>query len=352
MRKIIHIDADCFFAALEMRDNPALTHLPIAVGGSARRRGVISTCNYVARRYGIHSAMATAYALRLCPNLQLLPHRFDVYKEASQAMRAIFSDYSALVEPLSLDEAYIDVTDSSTCAGSATLIAEEIRARVACEVGITVSAGVANNKFLAKVASDWQKPNGLTVITPDQNDAFSRALPVKKLNGVGKVTAQKLEQMGLNTCADLRDAGQSLLVERFGRFGALLYERAFGIDERSVQPTRVRKSISVEHTYDQDFNAEGCASYISPLLESLKMRIAKQNAASLVNKLFVKVKFADFTVTTMERKASSLTSEAFGLLLMQAVTRSAQQIRLLGLGVRLEHNHKEQGHAEQLSLFN
>ena len=153
MRKIIHIDADCFFAALEMRDNPALIHLPVAVGGSAKRRGVISTCNYVARRYGIHSAMATAYALRLCPNLQLLPHRFDVYKEASQAMRAIFSGYSALVEPLSLDEAFIDVTDSSACAGSATLIAEEIRARVVREVGITVSAGVANNKFLAKVAS-------------------------------------------------------------------------------------------------------------------------------------------------------------------------------------------------------
>ena len=244
------------------------------------------------------------------------------------------------------------MTDTNACLGSATLIAEEIRARVAREVGITVSAGVASNKFLAKIASDWQKPNGITVITPDQNDAFSKALPVKKLHGVGKVTAKKLELMGLNTCADLRFAGELKLVERFGRFGALLYERAYGVDDRPVRATRQRKSISIEHTYEQNFNAENCAVYIAPLLEALNKRIAKQKAACLVDKLFVKVKFADFTVTTLERKANKVTYEVFDLLLNHAVKRSAQQIRLLGFGVRLAYEHTQQGVVEQLSLFN
>lgn len=351
MRKIIHIDADCFFAALEMRDNTALTHVPIAVGGSARRRGVIATCNYPARRFGVHSAMATAYALRLCPHLHLLPPRFEVYRQASQSMRAVFAGYTDLIEPLSLDEAFLDVSQAGACAGSATLIAQEIRARIAREVGITVSAGVANNKFLAKIASDWQKPDGITVITPEQNDAFAYALPVKKLNGVGKVTAHKLEQMGLHTCADLRAAGKALLVDRFGRFGELLYERSYGIDERAVQNTRTRKSISVEHTYAEDFNVQGCAQHIEPLLHALQERIHKHEAATAVHKLFVKVKFADFTVTTLERSAHSVSLEAFGLLLAQAVTRSAQKIRLLGFGVRLAQGDAHDQPSEQLTLF-
>ena len=199
MRKIIHCDADCFFAAVEMRDDHSLVGRPLAIGGAVERRGVISTCNYEARAFGVRSAMATAMAKRLCPELLVLPHSMDKYKQASLQMRDIFQDYSSLVEPLSLDEAFIDVSHSLQCRGSATLMAQEIRQRVLEEVGITVSAGVAANKFLAKIASDWNKPNGLCVIPPNKTDRFVSQLPVDRLFGVGRVTADKLHQMGIQT---------------------------------------------------------------------------------------------------------------------------------------------------------
>ena len=335
VRKIIHIDADCFFAALEMRDAPHLRDLPIAVGGSSAGRGVISTCNYPARKFGIHSAMATAHALRLCPDLILRAHRFEVYRQASKAMKAIFYDYTDLVEPLSLDEAFLDVTAVGRCNGSATRIAEEIRARVFSEVGITCSAGVANNKFLAKVASDWQKPNGITVITPEQNDAFSRALPVGKLSGVGKVTAAKLASMGLHTCADVREYGLEALLKRFGKFGVRLHERAYGRDDRPVLPSRERLSIGVEHTYDHDLPGGACIAQLPALLGELRCRITKAQASAKITKLFVKVKFSDFVSTTVERRCTVLDDAGYVELLKQAMARSSLKIRLLGVGVKV-----------------
>lgn len=204
MRKIIHVDMDCFFAAVEMRDNPALRDIPIAIGGSRERRGVISTANYPARKFGVRSAMPTGMALKLCPHLTLLPGRYEAYKEASRQIQAIFSRYTSLIEPLSLDEAYLDVTDSTHCHGSATLIAQEIRQTIFTELQLTASAGIAPVKFLAKIASDLNKPNGQYVITPADVPEFLRTLPLGKIPGVGKVSAAKLEAMGLRTCEDVQ----------------------------------------------------------------------------------------------------------------------------------------------------
>src|SRR5690606_32725826 len=210
-RKIIHIDCDCFYAAIEMRDDPRLAGRPLAVGGAADRRGVIATCNYEARAWGVRSAMPTGQALKLCPDLLVVKPRMDAYKAASREIHAIFRDYTELIEPLSLDEAYLDVSDSP----SATRIAQEIRRRVSQQLHITVSAGVAPNKFLAKIASDWRKPNGLFVITPEQVEEFVAALPVSKLHGVGKVTADKLGRLGIVTCLDLREWSKLALAREF-----------------------------------------------------------------------------------------------------------------------------------------
>lgn len=221
MRKIIHVDMDCFFAAVEMRDNPALRDIPIAIGGSRERRGVISTANYPARKFGVRSAMPTGMALKLCPHLTLLPGRFDAYKEASNHIREIFSRYTSRIEPLSLDEAYLDVTDSVHCHGSATLIAQEIRQTIFSELQLTASAGVAPVKFLAKIASDMNKPNGQFVITPAEVPAFLQTLPLAKIPGVGKVSAAKLEAMGLRTCGDVQKCDLVILLKRFGKFGRI-----------------------------------------------------------------------------------------------------------------------------------
>lgn len=248
MRKIIHVDMDCFFAAVEMRDNPALRDIPIAIGGSRVQRGVISTANYPARKYGVRSAMPTAMALKLCPHLTLLPGRFDAYKEASSHIQEIFSRYTSLIEPLSLDEAYLDVTHSVHCHGSATLMAQEIRQTIFNELNLTASAGVAPVKFLAKIASDLNKPNGQYVITPEEVPAFLKTLPLSKIPGVGKVSAAKLESMGLRTCEDVQRSDLALLLKRFGKFGRVLWERSQGIDDRDVNNERLRKSVGVERT--------------------------------------------------------------------------------------------------------
>jgi len=251
-RKIIHCDCDCFYAAVEMRDNPALKGAPIAVGGDAAHRGVIATCNYEARHFGVRSAMPTSQALQRCPHLIVIPPSMDKYREASQFITAIYRDYTDLVEPLSLDEAYLDVTDSVQHQGSGTLIAQEIRARIAQTVGITASAGVAPNKFLAKIASDWNKPDGLFVIRPKDVAEFVKTLPIAKVFGVGKVTAAKLQTLGVTTCLDLQSWSIYELENQFGKFGERLYELCRGIDQRDVCANRERKSVSVEETYTHD----------------------------------------------------------------------------------------------------
>ncbi len=348
-RKIIHVDCDCFFAAIEMRDDPSLASRPIAVGGSADRRGVISTCNYEARAYGIRSAMASAQALRLCPDLLILRPRMDAYREASQEIRAIFRTYTDRIEPLSLDEAYLDVSGCEHFAGSATRIAQDIRRRVWQQVRITVSAGVAPNKFLAKIASDWRKPDGLFVITPDQVDAFVEDLPVDRLHGVGRVTAQRLKRLGIDRCADLRAWDRLALVREFGAFGERLWNLARGIDERPVQSDSRRQSASVEHTFERDLpDLASCLAQLPMLLDELAGRMARLDSRYRADKPFVKVKFHDFTQTTLEQTGVGRSREDYAALLTSAYARGNKPVRLLGVGVRLIDRRSG---FEQLHLF-
>jgi len=348
VRKIIHCDCDCFYASVEMRDDPSLRGRPLAVGGRAEQRGVVATCNYEARRYGIHSAMATAQAVKLCPDLLIIPPNMEKYRIASRQIMDIYRDYTELVEPLSLDEAYLDVTDSPHCKGSATLIAQEIRRRIQETVGITASAGVAPNKFVAKIASDWNKPDGLFLVRPDEVDAFVAALPVKKLFGVGKVTAAKLNRLGAQTCGDLRSWTMHDLQQHFGSFGQRLHDLCRGIDQRDVNPVRERKSISTEETYTPDVpDLAACIALLPDLYEHLLGRIKRNDAAKYVNKLFVKIKFADFSRTTVECVGYAPDVETYRRLLETGWQRASRPVRLLGVGVRLSDTEN----VEQLSLF-
>ncbi|QJQ94448.1 MULTISPECIES: DNA polymerase IV [Halomonadaceae] len=347
MKKILHADCDCFYAAVEMRDNPALRHVPLAVGGAAERRGVIATCNYPARAYGIHSAMPTAKALRLCPELVLLPGDFERYRGVSRDIQAIFQELTPLIEPLSLDEAYLDVTEVERFQGSATWMAQWLKQETLKRTGITVSVGVAPTKFLAKIASDWNKPDGLCVITPDEVDIFVSALPVKRLHGVGPATAAKLDAMGIVTCEDLRGWPIDTLLERFGKFGRRLYELSRGIDERDVRTERERKSISVENTFDRDLpDLDACRSALPPLLSRLEERLARHGHPP-IDKLFIKLRFDDFSLTTMETGASRTSAECLAVLLEQAWKRGRRPVRLLGVGVRLISGEAQR----QLTLF-
>ena len=350
MRKIIHIDADCFYAAVEVRDNPALKGLPIAVGGNARRRGVIATASYEARKFGIRSAMASATAMRRCPQLIVIPGRMSAYREASRAMRIIFADYTDLIEPLSLDEAFLDVSDCKRCRGSATLIAREIRKRISETIGITVSAGIAPNKFLAKVASDWNKPDDQFVITPDRIDAFLQNLPVNKIWGVGKVTATRLKKLGIKTCGDVQKYNLFEFVQQFGSFGEHIHKLACGIDDRPVVSHWRRKSISVENTYPQDlFDLPACLEKLPALIESLEKRMVKLDKDYQINNSFLKMKFNDFSQTTVERQDCKPNLEDLTMLCKQAWQRRQIPVRLLGIGVRL-NDLTESGGQMELSL--
>lgn len=325
-----------------MRDDPALRGRPLAVGGRADQRGVVATCNYEARRFGIRSAMATAQALQRCPDLIVLPPAMEKYRIASRQILEIYRDYTALVEPLSLDEAYLDVTESPHCRNSATLIAQEIRTRIADVVGITASAGIAPNKFLAKIASDWNKPNGQFVIRPHEVEAFVAALPIDKLFGVGKVTAAKLKKLGAHTCADLRAWSLIALQQHFGKFGTNLYGLCRGIDPRVVSASRERKSVSVEETYVTDLpDLAACERELLPLIVLLQARMERVNAAPHVHKLFVKIRFADFRRTTAECVSATLDATLCRTLLETAFERGRRPVRLLGVGVRLNEELDE-----------
>ncbi|BFM49555.1 DNA polymerase IV [Marinomonas sp. THO17] len=336
-RKIIHIDADCFYAAIEMRDDPSLQDRPMAIGGSAERRSVLSTANYPARAFGVRSAMPVAIAKRLCPDLLILPGRMQAYRLASQQMHEIFRRYTHLIEPLSLDEAYLDVTDSELFQGSATLIAQEIRREIYDTVGITVSAGVATNKFIAKVASDWDKPDGLTLVSPDDQDEFVAKIPVKCISGIGKVAQDKLAALDVFTCADLQKVDFALLQKRFGSMAFRLSQFAKGIDDRPVQVSRERKSISVEHTFSEDLKGlHICRSVLPELLSSLHKRMQGRGYESRLHKYYLKLKFDDFKQTTIEQPIQKkLSDEVFVVLLEQAYARVQRPVRLIGVGFRL-----------------
>lgn len=350
VRKIIHVDMDCFYAAVEMRDNPSYRGVPLAVGGHEKQRGVISTCNYEARKFGIRSAMPTARALQLCPSLLVVPGRIQVYKQVSQQIRAIFERYTHIIEPLSLDEAYLDVTDSKACRGSATLIAQAIRNDIYNELGLTASAGIAPIKFLAKVASDMNKPNGQFVIPPDKVQEVVDKLPLEKIPGVGKVSLEKLHQAGFYLCEDIKNSDYRELLRQFGRQGASLWKRSHGIDDREVVVERERKSVGVERTFSENISTyDECWKVIEDkLYPELEKRLEKVCPDKSIIKQGIKVKFADFQLTTIEHIHPQLELEDFKVLLREILKRqNGREIRLLGLSVML----KPEQQARQLSFF-
>lgn len=333
-RKIIHCDCDCFYAAVEVRDRPDLAGKPVAVGGAPDRRGVIATCNYEARRFGVHSAMPSSQAVRLCPDLILLRPDMDKYREVSASVFAIFRRFTDCIEPLSLDEAYLDVSGSDLLHGSATLIARAIRNSVRRELGITLSAGVAPNKFLAKVASDWNKPDGQFVLTPEAVDDFVATLPVARLPGVGPATAARLTALGVATCADLRQVDPIVLHQHCGALAERLRQLARGEDPRPVRARSGRKSLSVEQTFATDKpSLEACRIALADLEGRLRQRLEGLDADTRIRSCFVKVRFDDFTTTTAERATSTLDSGVYRELLDNAWERGERPVRLLGVGV-------------------
>jgi DNA polymerase-4 len=343
MRKVLHIDCDCFFAAVEMRENPQLCHVPIAIGGHSDRRGVISTCNYPARKFGIHSAMATAQALKKCPQLILLPGNMALYREVSNQVMSIIQRYGIAYEQVSVDEAYLELDPED----SAIDIGNKIRAEVEAEVGITVSVGAAPNKFLAKVASDWNKPNGLFAVKPHKVDAFVSQLEVRKIPGIGPKTAERLAEKNITLCSDAQAYSLLELVNLFGRTGASLYKRCRGEDERPLSSGRVRKSISVEHTFVDDiFLAEQLNDEVELLWQKFLERTDKANIDSRSLAPFVKVKFNDFSQTTLADHLQVTSLEAFRQLLQQARLRhdadEIQGVRLIGIGGRCPEIDEQQ----------
>tara|TARA_B100000315_G_scaffold37340_1_gene31943 strand:- start:19980 stop:21047 length:1068 start_codon:yes stop_codon:yes gene_type:complete len=351
VKKIIHIDMDCFYAAVEMRDDKSLRNRPLAVGGDPSSRGVISAANYEARKFGVHSAISSARAKKLCPNLIIVHPNMKKYAEESRKIRAVFLQFTNMVEPLSLDEAYLDVTGSNHLKGSATLIASEIRKLILKETGLTASAGIAPNKFLAKVASDWKKPNGQFVITPDKVDNFIKKLPVEKILGVGKVTAEKMAIIGLKRCGDLQKLSINDLCSHFGSFGIHLYDICRGKDDRPVVTSRERKSLSIEETFSHDLrNYEECKEQLPMLYKRFLKRFERKDLKEQeIKTLFVKVKFSDFKSTTVEHGFNELNQDSFELLLEEGVNRKNLPVRLLGLGARLKSKDKKEN-SQQLSL--
>jgi DNA polymerase-4 len=339
-----------------MRDNPDLAGKPIAVGGSPSRRGVIATCNYIAREFGIHSAMASATARKKCPDLIIVRPDMEKYRLASQQIHQIFKKYTSIVEPLSLDEAYLDVTDCHLLDGSATKIAEAIRDEVRSTIKITISAGIAPNKFLAKVASDWNKPDGQFLILPEDIEEFVSALPVKKLPGVGKVTSSRLKNIGIETCADVRQFDEEKLKTKFGSFAERLIRLSKGVDNRAVETERIRKSVSVENTYAADLpDLRSCINELPDLYVQLSKRLDRLDKDYQIHKQFIKIKFHDFIHTTVEMISDSTDMQNYTSLCEQGFERGDKPVRLLGMGVRvIPQSEKDEGteteNEEQLSF--
>ncbi|MBI1181819.1 MAG: DNA polymerase IV [Alphaproteobacteria bacterium] len=335
VRKIIHIDMDAFYASVEQRDDPSLRGRPVAVGGS-RRRGVVAAASYEARAFGVRSAMPSVTAQRKCPELVFVKPRFEVYKQVSAAIRAIFAAYTPLVEPLSLDEAYLDVTEAAA-GGSATEVAQAIRDRILAETGLTASAGVSFNKFLAKVASDQRKPNGQFVIPPGQAQAFIDGLEVGRFHGIGPVTAERLRRLGIFTGADLRRQPPELLQRQFGKAGAWYHAIANGEDDRPVVPHRRRKSVGSETTFAEDLDDR---EQIEARLEAIAAEVARHcDRAQVAGKtVTVKVKFADFQQVTRSRTAERAVAGTAQIAraavdLMAGLFPLPKRIRLLGVTV-------------------
>lgn len=338
MRKIIHVDMDAYYASIEQRDNPGYRGKPIVVGGSpVGRGGVVATASYEARKFGIRSAMPSKRALDLCPDVIFVQPRFNVYKEVSAQIHGIFRRYTDLIEPLSLDEAFLDVTHDKLDIGSAIEIATQIRAAIKMELQLTASAGVSVNKFVAKIASDMHKPDGLTFIGPSRIAHFMEELPVEKFFGVGKVTAAKMKQMGLFTGADLKRLSREELMNRFGKSGKFFFEIVRGIDNRQVQPDRETKSLSAEDTFPKDLvNVEEMESELDKIAMLVQERLRRRGLKGRT--VTLKIKYHDFKLATRSRSLEHPTDDAntiasVGKTLLASTHTEGKKIRLLGLGL-------------------
>ncbi|HEY8592550.1 MAG TPA: DNA polymerase IV [Sphingomicrobium sp.] len=349
VRKIIHVDMDAFYASVEQRDDPSLKGKPVAVGGG--HRGVVAAASYEARKFGVRSAMPSVTAKRRCPDLVFVKPRFDVYRAVSHQIRAIFADYTDLIEPLSLDEAYLDVTEDRRGLGTARAIAEDIRRRIREETGLTASAGVSYCKFIAKLASDHRKPDGLCVITPEKGPEFVASLPVARFHGVGPVTASKMERLGIVTGADLREWSLPALEAQFGSSGSWYYRICRGIDEREVKPDRPYKSVSAERTFDEDLSdPKRLAAELERIAGYAWDRVKRADVTGRT--VTLKVKYGDFTLITRSRSFSTPVQDltaftAAGQALLAALHPLPKGIRLLGLGL---HNLCEDAQSQPLQL--
>jgi DNA polymerase-4 len=350
-RKIIHIDMDAFFAAVEQRDHPEYRQRPVIVGGMPDSRGVVATCSYEARQFGIHSAMPSSQAYRLCPQAIFVKPRFEAYRDVSHTLQQIFAQFTDLVEPVSLDEAYLDVSSER----SATLVAKSIKEKIVRQTELTASAGVSYNKFLAKIASDLDKPNGLYLIRPEQGKDFISRLPVGRFHGVGRATEQKMHALGIRTGKDLQGWTLAKLCQHFGKSGNYYYHLAQGIDERPVRPHRPRKSVGVETTFEQDIKGHNLVKqYLSQLLEqALEKMLDKKLIAHTVT---IKIKYQNFVQITRSKTLSSQIKQKEGLdqvfeQLLQDTEVDKRKIRLLGVSLS-SLNKVDAAKYRQLDLFN
>lgn len=359
IRKIIHVDMDAFYASIEQRDFPEYRGKPLVVGGLPEGRGgVVATASYEARKYGVRSAMPSKQALQLCPQAVFVRPRFDVYKDVSRHIREIFRRYTDLIEPLSLDEAYLDVTVDKQGIGSAIEIARRIKEAIRTELNLTASAGVSVNKFIAKIASDLQKPDGLTFIAPSSIEAFMEQLPVEKFHGVGRVTAEKMKRMNLHTGADLKKLPEEELVKHFGKTGRFYYKIVRGIDTRRVEPNRETKSMSAEDTFPKDLETlEEMNAALDEIAVIVQERLTKYQLKGRT--ITLKIRYGDFSMitrrTTLPAAMSDLlTIQSIAKQLLQATEPNGKGVRLFGIGVS---NFKEPapyhkpGNSDQLSLF-
>lgn len=344
---------DAFYASVEQRDNPDLQGKPLAVGGS-RQRGVVAAASYEARKFGVRSAMASSIAIRKCPELIFVKPRFDVYKAVSQQVRSIFAQYTPLIEPLSLDEAYLDVTENITSSPSATLTAQAIKDQIKAETGLTASAGVSYNKFLAKLASDYKKPDGLFVIKPHQGLAFVEQLEVGQFHGIGRVTAARMNELGIFTGLDLRQKSESFLTHHFGKVGHHYYLIARAVDNRPVTPNRERKSVGSETTFDQDLTAESdLVNELQPLIDDVWSYCERTGIVGRT--VTLKVKYADFQQITRSRTVLSWINNVsvlrqLSLDLLQSILPAEKGIRLLGVSLSSLHNPSTEQRGGQLTL--
>lgn len=352
-RKIIHIDMDAFFASVEQRDNPALKGKPVAVGGS-RERGVVAAASYEARKFGVHSAMPSKIAASKCSGLIFVKPRFDAYKNVSRQIRQIFLEYTDLVEPLSLDEAYLDVTHNKKGLPSATLLAQELTSRIREETQLTASAGISVNKFMAKTASDVNKPDGIFLIPPEEVVTYISRMPIERFYGIGKVTAEKMKKMGIIFGEDLRDYSENDLVTRFGKSGHFYYRICRGIDDRPVNPERVRKSIGAENTFDRDItDYEDMVSALKKIAKEVSRRM--KTTGSKGRTITLKFKYFDFQLITRSRTQPDWIDSLaqMNTLIEEIATEIApgdKGIRLLGVSISNLNHEEEKSQPVQLTL--